>query len=44
MEEHDHPHCCDARQPASFPMPFLKAVALNEAALESSRANTFSVI
>lgn len=45
--EHIHPHYCDSRQPASFSLPFLKAVALNEPALESSRAleaNEVSVI
>lgn len=45
--EHVHPHYCDSRQPASFSMSFLKAVPLNEPALESSRAleaNVFSVI
>lgn len=47
MVEHVHPRYCDSRQPASFSMPFLKAVALNEPAVETSRAleaNTFSVI
>lgn len=47
MVEYIHPHYCDSRQPASFSVPFLKAVALNELALKSKRAlevNAFSVI
>lgn len=47
MVEHVHLRYCDSRQPASLSVPFSKAVALNEPALDSSRAseaNNFSVI